>query len=176
MRGCINITCPMIQKILYHYGGPFAVIMITAFIWFSWFDILQVQEISMEPVLHNGQTIIVNKMAYKGPFSDPRLPNVNDIVIFRSPGDRRLVVKRCKMLPGDNIQINNQGWLVVQGEEFFLTDSQKERLTTTPVIPDGYIMVLGDNPFHSIDSRDYGFVPIDTLVGKVINPAGRIVH
>ena len=165
----------MIQKLLNQYAGPFAVILLTAFIWFSWFDILQVQEISMEPVLHNGQTILVNKMAYKKPFSEVQMPNVNDIVIFRSPGDRELVVKRCRMLPGDPIQISDT-WLIVDGEKFFLTNRQKEQLFQNPVIPEGYIMVLGDNPFHSIDSRDYGFIPVSSLMGKVITPRSRIYH
>ena len=163
----------MIQKLINHYGGPLAVIALTALIWFSWFDILQVQENSMEPVLHNGQTILVNKLAYKNPFNPGILPRENDIIIFRSPDDRQLVVKRCRLLPGESVNINSQGWLVVNDEKFFLTASQKSRLMQNPVIPNDSIMVLGDNPFHSVDSRDYGFIAVSEILGKVITPLHR---
>ena len=127
----------------------------------------------MEPVLHNGQTILVNKLAYKSLFGRRTQPKENDIIIFRSPGDRKLVVKRCRLLAGDRVEINQQGWLVVDNQEFFLTDLQKSLLISNPVIPENYIMVLGDNPFHSVDSRDYGFVPVSSVIGKVINPFDR---
>lgn len=173
MRGCINITSYMIQKLINNYGGPVAVIFLTAIIWFSWFDILQVRENSMEPVLHNGQTILVNKLAYKSFFNTGKLPKENDIIIFRTPIDNKLVVKRCRLLPGESVNISREGWLLIDDQEFFLTSSQKDRLILNPVIPDDYIMVLGDNPFHSVDSRDYGFISSSRILGKVINPPHR---
>lgn len=127
----------------------------------------------MEPVLHNGQTILVNKLAYKNIFSSNSLPEEDDIIIFRTPIDNKLVVKRCRLLPGESVNINRDGWLLVDDEEFFLTNSQKDRLIQNPVIPDDYIMVLGDNPFHSVDSRDYGYISASRILGKVINTPHR---
>jgi len=163
----------MIQKLIYNYGGPVALIFLSAVIWFSWFDILQVRENSMEPILHNGQTILVNKLAYKGLFHTDKLPEENDIIIFRTPIDNKLVVKRCRLLPGESVIISQEGWLLVGDQEFFLTTSQKNRLIQNPVIPDDFIMVLGDNSFHSVDSRDYGFIPVSRILGKVINSPHR---
>ncbi len=166
----------MILKLIYHYGGPVGIILLTALILFSCFDILQVQENSMEPVLHNGQTILVNKLAYKSFFHIDRSPRENDIVIFRTPDDNRLVVKRCRLLSGESIEINRAGWLVVGEQEFFLTDTQQKRLSQNPVIPENYIMVLGDNPFHSVDSRDYGYISTSDILGKVISAPLRKIY
>lgn len=162
----------MNHKSFVHYGGIAGAVLTAAALLFSCFDILQVQEISMEPELRPGQTIIVNKIAYRLPFSSRQNPSLNDIVVFENPYDHKLVVKRCKLLPGDPINIDPQGWLIVGDERYFLTSRQRERLAGIETVPERVILVLGDNPFHSVDSRDYGFISIETIRGKVIHNSG----
>jgi len=163
----------MIRRFVIHYGGVAAVVLLTAAVWFSWFDILQVKEKSMEPGLRDGQTILVNKMAYRNPFGKTTLPRPDDIVVFRNPLDHQLVVKRCRLLPGEPVRISRDGWLMVEDDEYFLTRSQKTLLSTIPAVPEDSILVLGDNPFHSVDSRDYGCIPVYKIRGKVIALPGR---
>lgn len=126
----------------------------------------------MVPELRPGQTIIVNKIAYRFPIFNKHIPSQNDIIVFNNPYDHQLVVKRCKLLPGDPVIVNSQGWLIVEEERYFLTARQRERLTGIETVPENTVLVLGDNPFHSVDSRDYGFISIEIIRGKVIHNSG----
>ncbi|MDC7239482.1 MAG: signal peptidase I [Spirochaetales bacterium] len=158
----------MIRNIIVHYGGIAAAVLTAAVLWFSSFDILQVQEISMEPSLHNGQTILVNKFAYRVPLVGRDNPYPGDIVVFQNPFDHKLVVKRVKLSAGDPVVVDSEGWLIAGGERYFLTGRQREMLEGITEVPANSIMVLGDNPFHSVDSRDYGFIPVEAILGRVI--------
>ncbi len=162
----------MIHKTIVHYGGVFAAVAAAAVLWFSCFDILQVQEISMEPGIHNGQTILVSKIAYRNLWPWKAGPSSGDVVVFNNPYDHRLVVKRCRLLPGDSIEVDDTGWLLVGDQRYFLTERQKELLSGFKTVPEDTVLVLGDNSFHSVDSRDYGFISIETIRGKVINIFG----
>lgn len=162
----------MNHKSFVHYGGIAGAVLTAAALLFSCFDILQVQEISMVPELRPGQTIVVNKFAYRLPFFNRHIPSENDIIVFKNPYDHKLVVKRCRLTPGDPVKIDAQGWLLVGDDRFFLTSRQRERLAETDTVPENTVLVLGDNPFHSVDSRDYGFISIETIRGKVIHNSG----
>lgn len=162
----------MNHKSIIHYGGIAGAVLTAALLLFSCIDILQVQEISMEPELKPGQTILVNKIAYGFPFFKRQIPSKNDIVVFRNPDDHQLVVKRCKLLPGDPIVVNSQGWLIIGEKQYFLTSRQREKITGLKTVPENTVFVLGDNPFHSVDSRDYGFISIELIRGKVIHNSG----
>lgn len=162
----------MIRKTIVHYGGIAGAVLTAAALLFSCFDILQVQEISMEPELRPGQTIIVNKVAYRFPLFTGHVPSQDDIIVFNNPYDHQLVVKRCRLLPGDPVIVNSQGWLVVENDHYFLTARQRDRLEEVDRVPDNAVMVLGDNPFHSVDSRDYGFISLASIKGKVIHSPG----
>ncbi|MDC7231727.1 MAG: signal peptidase I [Spirochaetales bacterium] len=162
----------MIRKTLVHYGGIAGAVLTAAALLFFSFDILQVREVSMVPELIPGQTIIVNKIAYRLPVFQKQIPSLDDIVVFKSPYDHQLVVKRCKLLPGDPVIIDPAGWLIVGNDRYFLTSRQKDMLSGVDRVPDNTVLVLGDNPFHSVDSRDYGFISIERIRGKVIQHAG----
>jgi signal peptidase I len=166
----------MIHKTIVYYGGIAAAVMAAAVLWFSCFDILQVQEISMEPGIHHGQTILVSKFAYRIPFLNMTKPSVEDIVVFKNPYDHKLVVKRCRLLPGEPILIDSTGWLLIGDERYFLTSRQKDLLTDIKIVPENTVLVLGDNPYHSVDSRDYGCISMDSIRGKVINVFGGMNH
>jgi len=164
----------MIHKTIVHYGGIVAAVAAAAVLWFSCFDILQVQEISMEPGIHNGQTILVNKIAYRNLLPWKIGPSSGDVIVFHNPYDHQLVVKRCRLLPGDPIEVDDTGWLLVEDQRYFLTDRQKNLLKGYDTVPENTVLVLGDNSFHSVDSRDYGFISIQTIRGKVIKIFGGL--
>ncbi len=163
----------MVTKTIFYYLCISAAVLTAAFLWFSIFDIMQVRENSMEPRLLNGQTILVDKTAYKK--FDSR-PARGDIIVFPDPCDGKMLVKRIRLLPGEEILIDSDGWLQIDKERFFLTLKQRESLEDLARIPDNKVLVLGDNAFHSVDSRDYGCIPVKTIHGKVIYPKGDRVH
>ncbi len=121
---------------------------------------------SMEPTLHNGQRLLVNKFLYR--FA---LPREGDIVVFRYPGDQRLrFIKRVVGVPGDRVLIRDSH-VYVNGRR--LAEEYLGGIKTYgdfgPVkVSAGRLFVLGDNRNNSKDSRypDVGLVPVGNVVGK----------
>lgn len=153
---------------------------------------------SMEPSLLPGDRVLVNKLAYR--FGEPVR---GDIVVFDSPfaegtDDRSLwravvrnvseslgigtpateFIKRVIALPGDTVEIRN-GLVFVNGEpveEEYLSAERSLADLDPEVIPAGHVFVLGDNRTRSQDSRIFGPVPLDEVVGKAfvrVWPPGR---
>ena len=131
----------------------------------------QVKGLSMYPTLDNGEYLLTNKVTYR--FSQPQF---GDIIIFRAPHNEEYeYIKRIIGLPGDKIKISKGKFYlngVVLDESLYLADDiitfqeryLKENVEIT-VPPDSYF-VAGDNRPHSSDSRDFGPVPEDNIVGK----------
>ncbi|GGB30053.1 signal peptidase I [Virgibacillus dakarensis] len=132
---------------------------------------------SMQPTLHNGDQMIVNKFVYN--ISEP---DRFDIVVFHAT-DKKDFIKRVIGLPGEHVAVKDEV-LYIDGEpvdEPFL-EEQKENLEPQEVltddfrledlpgndttIPDGYVLVLGDNRDNSTDSRILGLISEDQIVGK----------
>lgn len=112
----------------------------------------------MEPLLHNGQTILIVK---------GKSPKSGDVVVFENPEDNKLVVKRCILSPGDPVIIDN-GSLISNGKKIPLTAKQIKKISSIDYIPDNMFFAAGDNIFNSHDSRDYGPVFIENLKGRVL--------
>lgn len=130
-----------------------------------------VQGSSMEPSLHHGQRLMVDKVTYR--FSQPR---VGDVVVFRYPTDtRRKFIKRVIGLPGDEIHIKD-GYLFLNGKRLLEdyihgpTYGAYTRDYGPVTVPAASYFVLGDNRRNSDDSRypDVGFVPVSLVVGRAI--------
>lgn len=132
---------------------------------------------SMMPTLQNGNRLIVNKIDY-----DFSKPHRFDIVIFHATKTADYV-KRVIGLPGDTIQYKNDV-LYVNGKavpepylkpyksklppgELLTPDFTLKKLTKKTKVPAGKIWVMGDNRQVSEDSRFFGFVNINKIVGKV---------
>lgn len=143
---------------------------------------------SMEPTLHSGQYLLINKVAYlklEGitldiaqkigvapdnhdsyyPFGGPRR---GDIAVFRYPGrPDRDFIKRVIALPGDTVQVE-RGRVYVN--EVLLQEDYIRSVPTYSLprqrVPDGNYFVLGDNRPNSSDSHIWGFVPEENLIGR----------
>jgi signal peptidase I len=125
---------------------------------------IRVDGSSMIPTLHDGQFVMVNRWADK-------LGSLNhgDIVVFHYPRDpEQEYIKRIIGLAGDNIQIAN-GKVYVNDQELIEPYiAAASRSQGTWAVPAGHIFVLGDNRNNSQDSRSFGYVSMENVIGKAI--------
>ena len=180
-RACSGMTKTLVDII--------KALALAAFFFFVVQAVLQNYQVlgqSMEPNLHSGQHVIVNKAAYMSvdvdrlskfiPFyevdgeSELQLfgePQRGDVVVIRSPQESgKRLVKRIVALPGDSLEIED-GVLSINGrasdEPYVLGKTRsRERMT----IPDDHYFVLGDNRPQSNDSNNFGPIHRSQIVGK----------
>ncbi|HET7291332.1 MAG TPA: signal peptidase I [Vicinamibacteria bacterium] len=125
----------------------------------------RVQGTSMQPLLADGERIIVNKLLYRfGPIQR------GDVVVFWYPKDPAVsFIKRVAGRPGDTVEIR-RGQLFVNGQrvrEDYVLGTYRDADTLPPVVvPPGYYYVLGDHRTSSNDSRTWGEVPERYIYGK----------
>ena len=140
---------------------------------------------SMIPAFQIGDRIFVNKFIYgaKVPFTNMRLPALRqpergDIIVFISPETpKKDFVKRLIAFEGEKVEIK-EGFIYINGKPlsgpapimgvyyYNRGDYGKEGEPVT--VPKDSYFVLGDNSASSRDSRYWGFVPKDNILGKVI--------
>jgi len=116
---------------------------------------------SMDPSLHNNQRIIIEKLSYRF-----RPPARGEIVVLRRPQPDPLI-KRVVGLPGETVAIHDNQ-VYVDREP--LDEPYLRELTSgvmpPEVVPEGHVFVLGDNRDSSNDSRAFGMVPFEDIVGR----------
>jgi len=124
----------------------------------------RIEGYSMEPNLHQGQYLIVNKAVYR--WLHP--PERGDIIVFEYPrAPDRDFIKRVIGLPGEKVEIRN-GVVYINDQplpEPYLKNKGHGNYPPTILGPDQYF-VLGDNRDNSSDSRMWGPLPRDRIIGK----------
>ena len=152
---------------------------------------------SMIPTLTIGDHLLVNKFVYgpRIPFTDSRVftwkePKRGDIIVFKYPeNETKNFIKRVVGLPGDKIEIKN-GKLFINDQPIPVTDQGvyeggdqgmsspyypkprllEEQLGTVKhrILPKDSVFVMGDNRDNSQDSRVWGFVSGNKILGKAL--------
>lgn len=121
---------------------------------------------SMEPNLMVQDHIIVNKIGYR--FWEPQR---GDIVVFRFPKDpSKDFVKRLIGLPGDKVEIRKSK-LYINGNlvpEKYLPAGLEFGSFGPTVIPENSYFMMGDNRNNSDDSRSWGVLPRENVIGKAV--------
>lgn len=129
---------------------------------------------SMVPTLGVGDRLFVNKFVYRF-----KTPDRGDIVVFKSPhNDGKDYVKRCIALPGETVQIK-EGIVFINDKQLILrgVDIQYDQFNYGPkTVPSKSYFVLGDNRAYSSDSRFWGYVPEDYLLGEALFTFWPINH
>ncbi len=125
---------------------------------------------SMEPTLHHGDHVIIDKISYR-----VKEPDRFDIIVFPfQQNPEQNYIKRIIGLPGEEININD-GCVYIDGEpleeikELELIANQGSQ-TYPLLVPKGQYFVMGDNRNNSKDSRfiDVGTIPKSDIVGKAL--------
>ncbi len=158
---------------------------------------------SMEPQLTAGDRVVVSRTAYE--LHEPRR---GDVVVFDDPDadpddDDSFVVlrwgrdaleavgvvrpedseliKRVVGLPGETIEGRSDG-VYIDGRhlhEPYLDDTVGPSVFPATTVPDAHVFVMGDNRTNSKDSRRFGPVPTDSIVGRALArvwPPGRLAY
>ncbi len=142
---------------------------------------------SMLETLQIGDHLLVNKFLFgiHLPFSDKqvlavRAPQRGDVIVFKYPEDEsKDFIKRVIGEPGDTIEVINKT-VYLNGKPFVIPAEQhldpltypaelqpRDNLGPVTVPPDSYF-VMGDNRDHSLDSRFWGFVKREKILGKAV--------
>lgn len=125
---------------------------------------IRVDGSSMEPGLHTGEFILVDKISYR--FGKPQR---GDIIVFYSPRDpSQEYIKRVIGLPGDKVEMN-EGQLFVNDQLIY-----EPYIKASPAypgswsVPEDSLFVLGDNRNNSSDSHTWGVVPLTNVIGRAL--------
>lgn len=128
---------------------------------------------SMTPTLHNGDRVLVNKLAY-------RLHDVHrgDVVVFERPPELKDapevkdLIKRVIGLPGETVEFR-EGRILIDGhllDEPYLapgiTTESKPETGDSITVPPSQVLVLGDNRRNSTDGRVFGPISQKLIVGR----------
>jgi signal peptidase I len=135
---------------------------------------------SMTPTLERGDRVLVNKLSYK-----THDVHRGDVIVFeRPPGasqdDNGIkdLIKRVVAIGGDTIE-GVDGAVYVNGErieEPYLEDSTPTDNLPRQQIPEGHVFVMGDNRTNSEDSRVFGPIDEDTIVGRAFVKVLPVEH
>jgi signal peptidase I len=122
--------------------------------------------LSMEPNLHTEQRLVVEKISYNS-WLHLRSPQRGDVVVLHAKSTDELLIKRVIGLPGDRIEVRN-------GHVFINRVPLDEPYIVLPAngdygpvdVPPLQLFVMGDNRNYSNDSRTFGPVPMQDIVGR----------
>jgi signal peptidase I len=124
---------------------------------------------SMSGSLHDNDLLVASKISYK-----LHPPQRGDIIVFKPPNeDSRDFIKRVIALPGDRIRITN-AVVYINGQvlhepylpEPWTYNNNWPADGQDKLVPADQYFVMGDNRNHSSDSRSFGFVELDAILGK----------
>ncbi len=177
-------------NLFWEYTKSLGIALVLAFfIKTSIVEAYKIPSTSMEDTLLVGDFLLANKFLYGSrlPLIDVQLPAIRDpepgdVVIFKYPGDSTTnYIKRCIAVGGQTVEIRNKVVFVdnvridnYKGVKFvdpnrFAPASRSPRDNYGPVtVPPGHFFMMGDNRDRSYDSRFWGFVPRNFIMGKAM--------
>lgn len=176
----------ILRNFLSNFGILIAAPLIALFLIAFVFQSYEVDGPSMENTLQNGDRLVVLKIgkSVASIRGQDYIPDRGSIIVFHKAdgttinGGNRQLVKRVIGLPGERVRVSN-GSVTVYNDEFengFNPDSGTEYETNidgrTPgnvdlTVQEGEVFVLGDNRNNSSDSRAFGTVPSNEIVGEL---------
>lgn len=142
-----------------------AVVVVVLIIRLFVFEPFTVSGDSMEPTLLNGDRVMVSKLAF-----DFGKPKTGEVVVFHSPvAPKQDWIKRVIGLPGETVSIRNDV-VYINGHRYpepFLKYRSSQNVAPL-VVPPGHIWVLGDNRPISDDSRYWGPLAENRIIGRAL--------
>ncbi len=171
--------------------GLVLIVAVTIFLIFAYiFRSYQVDGPSMESTLHNSDKLIIWKVpkTWSDITGHPYVPNRGDIIVFTESGlsefgqeDTKQLIKRVIGLPGDAVIVKDGHYLVINSKNPNGFDPDKtlpygKNGKNMPItsgdgtykLASDQLFVSGDNRPNSLDSRDFGPINTNQVVGKLM--------
>lgn len=148
------------------------VVFAVAIFLFVYLLILQPHKIhgkSMFPNFDDGEFLLTDKISYR--FNKPAR---GDVIVFKSPDGKDEYIKRIIGIPSETIKVQD-GKVYINGKEIVESYLSEDQYTNAGrfaengkefKIPEDSYFVMGDNRDHSLDSRAFGFIEREKIVGK----------
>ncbi|MBZ9577487.1 signal peptidase I [Patescibacteria group bacterium] len=126
---------------------------------------------SMNPSFENGDYLIIDEISYRF-----KTPQRGEVVVFKSPQNpSQRFIKRVIGLPGETVEIKDgetiiykDGFSQVLDESEYLFSDLSTSGNTKVILAENEYFVLGDNRSYSFDSRRFGALPEENIIGRVI--------
>lgn len=123
---------------------------------------------SMDPTFKNGDYLIVDQISY-----DFTAPKRGEVIILKFPKDTsRFLIKRVIGLPNETVSIKNGKVAITKGSKEMPLDETYVRFEKSDTMEyklgDNEYFVMGDNRAASSDSRIWGAVPTEDVVGRAV--------
>jgi signal peptidase I len=120
---------------------------------------------SMAPTLKSNDYVLACTGAYRN-----APPKVGDVVVFWTPPEFKVpYVKRVVAVAGDTVELRGNEFLrngIPQAEPYVSPEHDYDEQAPTQ-IPEGFLFVMGDNREHSMDSRHFGPIPTNQIIGEI---------
>ncbi|HMJ91378.1 MAG TPA: signal peptidase I [Candidatus Acidoferrum sp.] len=169
MKSTIQILLGQVHRHRFAKFVMVAVLCIVSYFFFSRVVVtaVEVRGSSMSPTLVSGDMVLLNRFV-----TITRVPLRGELVVLKDPETGELVVKRIIGLPEEMIQMALDqpyvnGQILAEPYVFHPRKALVGGLGRRVLVPKGHFYVLGDNRNNSMDSRAFGTVPRENIVGVI---------
>ena len=172
-----NVPKTNVKQEIIEWVKDIVIAVAIALLILAFFKPIIIQQESMLDTFQPNDYVITSRQAYTL-FGDCKH---GDVIVFKSGlldenGKSKNLIKRIVGLPGDVVEVREDGYVYLNGEKLKETYIKDQGIsnqlfgTVYAEVPEGMLFVMGDNRMVSLDSRsaDVGFVDQDSIVGKVV--------